>query len=64
MSKEKTHSDEEYIDILNNLINEMEGKLQKSIKTNNSSKETESIKMVLNYLREKKKELIDKPQSK
>jgi hypothetical protein len=51
---------DEWIKVIEDLINETEGKLQEAIKKNKNENEIESIKTVLKYLREKKRKLIDK----
>lgn len=52
-------NDSEYIDAINNLINETERKLQKAMKDNKYGNGVENLKTVLKYLREKHKELKD-----
>lgn len=51
--------DNAYIDAINNLINETEGKLQEAMKDSRYGNGVENIKTVLKYLREKHKELKD-----
>lgn len=51
--------DYEYINAINTLITETEGKLQEVMKSNKPGNDPESLKMVLRYLREKYKELTD-----
>ncbi|HET8962285.1 MAG TPA: hypothetical protein VFM99_00190 [Chitinophagales bacterium] len=51
--------DSEYIEAINSLINETEGKLQEAMKENKYGNGVENLKTVLKYLREKHKELKD-----
>ena len=51
--------DDAYIDAINNLIDETEGKLQEAMKNGRYGNGVENIKKVLKYLREKHKELTD-----
>lgn len=51
------NNDSEYIDAINNLINETEGKLQEAMKDSKYGNGIENLKTVLEYLREKHKEL-------
>ena len=53
-------SDDNYIKVIENMINETEGKVQDAVKNDKPRNEIESIKTVLKYLREKKNELIEK----
>ncbi|HSH67046.1 MAG TPA: hypothetical protein VLB84_14950 [Bacteroidia bacterium] len=53
-------NNKEYIKIIEDLINETEGKIQEAEKSNRAWTEIESLKSVVKYLQEKKVRLTDK----
>jgi hypothetical protein len=53
-------NNKEYIKIIEDLINETEGKIQEAEKSNKAWTEIESLKSVVKYLQEKKVRLTGK----
>lgn len=54
------NNNKEYIKIIEDLINETEGKIQEAEKSNRAWTEIEGLKSVVKYLQEKKVKLTDK----